>query len=359
MCEVGWRGVDCGVSAAAVGAAARRCTHGGARARSGIFVSGSTLPVAASVPTPPILSRYGADARDCAGTAVATIDPGRNDLYTGLDVFLLRLLTDSHARALAERCAAITWAPLYGLRLHSNLDGGVWARLAALAASRRLPIAAGAAPRLHEVPLDVGVCGLPQVGSRVLPNRGPRARADPQALSPTLTTDPTTARAYPSLQPQGLFWPGDVVLVHWGQLDCFLPDVHYVVVPPGTRHDLTLERCAASPAAAYLATGPNGSDAAAAATTPYGSDAAAAAATPYGSDAGGVIANANRQRGARHRRGCSPSRWRPSNAPLVHAARATYNVTDELLHTPRRRVLSGCAGRKRKRPLGRALKAPS
>ena len=137
------------------------------------------------------------------------------------------------------------------------------------------------------------------------------------------------------------------MLVHWGQLDCFLPDVHYVVVPPGTRHDLTLERCAASPAAAYLA------------TEPYGSDAAAAAATPYGSAAGGVIANANRQRGARHRRGCSPSRWRPSNAPLVHTARATYNVTDELLHTPRRRVLPGCAGRKRKLPLGRALKAPS
>jgi hypothetical protein len=164
VCEVAWRGVDCGLSAAAVGAAARRCTHGGARARSGIFVSGSTLPVAASVPTPPTLSRYGADARDCAGAAVATIDPGRNDLYTALDVFLLRLLADSDARAPAEACAALTWAPLYGLRLHSNLDGGVWARLAALAASRRRPIAMGAAPRLHEVPLDVGVCGLPQVG---------------------------------------------------------------------------------------------------------------------------------------------------------------------------------------------------
>ena len=166
VCEVGWRGVDCGLSAVAVGAAVRRCTHGGARARSGIFVSGSTLPVAASVPTPPTLSRYGADARDCAGAAVATIDPGRNDLYTAVDVFLLRLLADSRARAPAEACAALTWAPLYGLRLHSNLDGGVWARLAALAASRRRPFAAGAAPRLHEVPLDVGVCGLPQVGSR-------------------------------------------------------------------------------------------------------------------------------------------------------------------------------------------------
>jgi len=137
------------------------------------------------------------------------------------------------------------------------------------------------------------------------------------------------------------------VLVHWGQLDCFLPDVHYVIVPPGTRHDLTFERCATSPAAAYVA------------TAPYGADDAAAAATPYGSAAGGVTANANRRAGARHRRGCSPSRWRPSNVPLVHAARATYNVTDELLHAPRRRVLSGCAGRKRKRSSGRALKASS
>ena len=137
------------------------------------------------------------------------------------------------------------------------------------------------------------------------------------------------------------------MLVHWGQLDCFLPDVHYVIVPPGTRHDLTLERCATSPAAAYVA------------TAPYGADDAAATATPYGSAAGGVTANANHRAGARHRRGCSPSRWRPSNVPLVHAARATYNVTDELLHAPRRRVLSGCAGRKRKRSFGRALKAPS
>jgi hypothetical protein len=39
----------------------------------------------------------------------------------------------------------------------------------------------------------------------------------------------------------------------------------------------------------------------------------------------------------------------------VHAARATYNVTDELLHAPRRRVLSGCVGRKRKPRLGRCL----
>ena len=137
------------------------------------------------------------------------------------------------------------------------------------------------------------------------------------------------------------------MLVHWGQLDCFLPDVHYVILPPGTRHDLTLERCATSPAAAYVA------------TASYGADDAAATATLYSSAASGVTANANRRAGARHRRGCSPSRWRPSNVPLVHAARATYNVTDELLHAPRRRVLSGCAGRKRKRSFGRALKAPS
>ena len=26
--------------------------------------------------------------------------------------------------------------------------------------------------------------------------------------------------------PQGLFRPGDVVLVHWGRIDCFLRDVH-------------------------------------------------------------------------------------------------------------------------------------
>ena len=104
----------------------------GARARGGIFVSDSTLPVAAAVPTPPTLSRYGAQARDCAGAAVATLDPGRNDLYTALDVFLLRLLaegdtTEGGARAPADACAALTWAPLYGLRLHSNLDTGVWA----------------------------------------------------------------------------------------------------------------------------------------------------------------------------------------------------------------------------------------
>ena len=185
MCERGWRGVDCGLSAASVNAASRRCARGGAHARGGIYISGVTLPVAASVPTPPTLTRYGANALDCAGAAVATIDPGRNDLYTALDVFLLRLLADDRARAPSEACAALTWAPLYGLRHHSNLDLGVWSRLAALAAARRRPFTAGAAPWLHEVPLDRGVCGLPQ----------------------------------------GLFRPGDVVLVHWGQVDCFLPDV--------------------------------------------------------------------------------------------------------------------------------------
>ena len=53
--------------------------------------------------------------------------------------------TEGGARAPADACAALTWAPLYGLRLHSNLNVGVWARLAALAASRR-PSAAEGAP---------------------------------------------------------------------------------------------------------------------------------------------------------------------------------------------------------------------
>ena len=205
---------------------------------------------AASLPSLP--TAYMPSAHDCAGAVVSTIDPVQTHLYVALDAFLVGLLADTTTRATSSSCAEIVWAPLFGRRLYGNIDRGVWAQLAAAVADLR-PRGAGL-PYLHEVHLDTGPCDLPI----------------------------------------GIFRARDVVLSYYGRTDCFLPGVHYVVAPPGARHDLSLQRCTPRP------------------PTPH---------RPR-------VEN------------CTPTLWTAKSAPMVAAAQATYAANaSPPLHAPRRRAL--------------------
>ena len=101
--------------------------------------------------------------------------------------------------------------PPDGHRLYGNLATRIkWRLQAGVAAARTdgrsagkagmAGMTGGALPHLHEEQMDRGECTNVQNA--------------PQAAD--------------------LYWPGDVVLTHWGLTDCWLADVHHVVVPPGT-----------------------------------------------------------------------------------------------------------------------------
>ena len=298
VCEAGWQGPDCGAPAASPGTPPPSTLCAGRP--HGIFVASDGEAMAAALPSP--ATPYFATAHDCDRLPVAHIEAGQSNLYAPLDLFLVRLLSEPGTRAVSAACAEAVWAPLYAKRLTGNIDRGVWLRLAVQVAERRPPPPEQSELARREQP---GTIHMPQL---------PPPRQPPPRLPPPRIHEVHLDSGVCGL-PIGIFRPGDVVLTYYGRSDCLLTDVHYVIVPPGARHDLKLRRCAPEPATAAA------------------NFSLAALPSPASSA----------ERGGRDAKGtapCVPSAWRVASSPLVEAARATYGPNaSQPLHAPRRHVL--------------------
>ena len=130
----------------------------------------------------------------CEGAPITTLDPGSHGIYLPPDVMLVRLLAEGgRVRARRPSCGALSWHPLYSVRLYKNLNVRLKWRVQASATDVRIASADGTR-WIHEEHLDRGECD-------------------------------GAIEAY---------WPGDVVLTLWGDTECWPRDVHHIVLPPAT-----------------------------------------------------------------------------------------------------------------------------
>jgi hypothetical protein len=282
VCESPWGGIDCGVRVDQHESACR-----GGR-RTGVWVDESAFRhVAASTPLPSAdydgaAREWGAARRnggryDCALSPQTSIRPSYKalDLMSRYDVFdllLLRLLAAPPAlRAPGAACAAFAWNPIFGTRIAGNVDENTYAKL--LSRAGNLRAAALPVPHIHETPLDRGGCEMANMTPAVL-------------------------RA------------GDVVLTHWGNEDCFVDGVHYIVVPASNSRSL---RVPTSTVGAYV---------------------------------DGRWQAQRKPKGCLHAQGCVQNRtrrsslargWRVSDDELAAIARRTYS--EHQIGRPRRQVL--------------------
>lgn len=110
-------------------------------------------------------------------------------------MLLLRLLKDGARRAASAACASAIWHPTFAYRVTGNI-GSERINMAFEAVKMALRNASSSTPHIHVMVGDREVCHLGV--------------------------------------PASLHKPGDVVLTHWGNEDCFVPAVNYAVLPPGS-----------------------------------------------------------------------------------------------------------------------------
>ena len=125
-------------------------------------------------------------------------------------------------------------SPTIALGLHAISHSPHWLRLPQQPQHGRVGKAGGArSGTAADEPGGAAAAARGAAGPRCLWSAAGRAVFQSPARSrPMSSPTPLTV----SRCDTGLFRPGDVALVHWGDEGCFLPDVHYVVAPPGAPH---------------------------------------------------------------------------------------------------------------------------
>ena len=194
-CNAGYHGLDCGLqrshtSSGSIGA----CGNNQGATPLSIYVGDDGALLMGGILSAS-RGKWQRGGAECAGEPVATIDAHARGIYVAPDMLLLRLLKDGARRAASAACASAIWHPTFAYRVTGNI-GSERINMAFEAGKMALRNASSSTPHIHVMVGDREVCHLGV--------------------------------------PASLHKPGDVVLTHWGNEDCFVPAVNYVVLPPGS-----------------------------------------------------------------------------------------------------------------------------